>query len=240
MLKKRLFGLDVFKGWAILFMIVYHTAFDLNYFHFISIDMHKDIFWVNFRYLIVSMFLVSVGISLYLTHYPTVHWNKIYKRTLILGVVSCIISLATYFVFPHSWVYFGILHFILLASWVGLLFLPYPLLSLFTAIVILTGSAMGWVQMHWLFEILKTPLHLPPRYTEDLLQPFPWLAAVFIGITLSHYTYHIRIFQQPLWASQNIFNRILAFLGKYALPVYLIHLPLLFGFFMLIHKIVAP
>ncbi|SFV69885.1 Mlr1315 protein [hydrothermal vent metagenome] len=240
MQRKRLFGLDVFKGWAILLMIAYHTVFDLNYFHFISININKDIFWVNFRYLIVSMFLVSVGISMYLVHYPAIHWNKIYKRTLILGSASCLISIATYLVFPHSWVYFGILHFILVASWIGLLFLQHPLLSLMTAISILIGSAMGWLQMHWLFQILKTPLHLPPHYTEDLLQPFPWFAAILIGITLSYYAYPIKIFHYSFFASQNSFNKTLAFLGRHALTLYLIHLPLLFYCFMLIYKIITP
>ena len=236
LLKRRLIGLDVFKGWAIVFMMVFHITFDLNYFHFISVAVHKEIFWVNFRYLIVAMFLVSVGISLTLVHSPKILWSKMFKRTRILGAVSLVITVATYFVFPHSWVYFGIIHFILLASWLGLPFLPYPRLTLGTAIVILIGSAKGWLHTQWLFALLKTPLHLPPTYTEDVLHPFPWFAAVLIGIAMTQHGWSYTFFKHTFWTSKNKFNTLLSFLGRHALLVYLIHLPLFFGLCMLIYK----
>jgi len=237
MIKERLIGLDVFKGWAILFMMVYHISFDLNYFHFISIHMQKDFFWVQFRYLIVAMFLFSVGINLYFVHSPHIKWSKMYKRTFILGFLSLIITVATYFVFPKSWVYFGILHFILLASWMGIVFLPYPRLSLLTAFAILVGSALGWLQMHWLFNMLKIPLHLPPRFTEDLLQPFPWFAAVLLGLVFTHYGLAHKVFKLSIFTKHNTFHNVLSFLGRHALLVYLLHLPLFFGLFMLLNQI---
>jgi uncharacterized membrane protein len=233
MTTKRLVELDVFRGWAILLMVIFHITYDLNYFHFIKINLHTHIFWSNFRYLIVTIFLLSVGISLSMTHYPKIQWQKMLKRTVILGTLSLIITVATYFVFPKSWVYFGILHFILTASWIGLLFLPYPRLSLLVALLILIGSAMGWLHMHGVFSLLQDSLHLPPKFTEDVLLPFPWLAAVLIGISLTRYNLHTKLLQNKFLAAHTKVNTLLAFFGRHALLIYLIHLPLLFGLFML-------
>jgi len=233
MQQARLIGLDVFRGWAIICMIFFHLTYDLNYFHFIHVNLHTHIFWRNFRYFIVTIFLLSVGISLTMVHRPKIQWHKMFKRTLLLGSFSLLITMATSIVFPKSWVYFGILHFILFASWMGLLFLPYPRLALGIAITILIGSAMGWFHMHGLFIVLQQPLHLPPTYTEDVVRPFPWFAVVLIGIFIASYNFHITLLQNRLFSASHKLNHLLAFLGKHALWVYLIHLPLFFGLFML-------
>jgi len=217
-------------------MVIFHITYDLNYFHFITINLHTHIFWSNFRYLIVTMFLLSVGISLCITHDPKIQWRKMLKRTVILGTLSLIITIVTYFVFPKSWVYFGILHFILTASWIGLLFLSYPRLTLIVALSILIGSSIGWLHMHGLFSLLQVPLHLPPKFTEDLLPLFPWLAVLLIGISLTKYNLHTKLLKNKLLSTQTRFNTLLAFLGRHALIVYLIHLPLLFGLFMLLNR----
>jgi len=234
--KTRLTGLDAFRGWAVLLMMFFHFTYDLSYFKYIDINMRTNTFWVYERYVVVSIFLLSMGVSLALVHSAKIKWEKMYKRTLILGLASILISLATYIEFPYSWVYFGIIHFILLASWIGLSFLPYPKMALVTAVVILIGSAKGWLNEHWLFNLLQKPLHLPPTYTEDLLHPFPWLAAVLIGIAITRFGWSHTIFKHPFLTSKNRFNKLLSFFGRHALLVYLIHLPLLFGICMLLQR----
>ena len=231
----RIVGLDIFRGWAILLMLLYHFSYDLNHFRIIDIDMDHEPFWVYARYGIVTMFLLSVGISLALTHTPTIQWQKMRKRTLLLGGASLLVSIATYLQFPHTWVYFGILHFILVASWLGLLFLPYPLLALSTALVIFLGSAMGWLHMHGLFSLLQAPLHLPPGYTQDVVRLFPWFGAVLLGIVFVSYNLHTKILQNTFFSPHTSPNKILAFFGRYALVIYLIHQPILFGLFSLFH-----
>jgi uncharacterized membrane protein len=158
------------------------------------------------------------------------------KRTLILGVFSLIITIVTYFIFPKSWVYFGILHFILVSSWIGLLFLPYPRVALIFALFILIGSTMGWLHTHGLFEILQKPLRLPPTYTEDVLHPFPWFAVVLIGIFMTKYNLHIKFLRNKFLSPSHVFNTMLAFLGRHALEVYLIHLPFLFVVFIFLSR----
>ncbi len=231
----RLRELDIFRGWAILLMVIYHFSYDLSYFRIIHIDMDHEPFWVYARYLIVTMFLLSVGMSLALAHTPTIQWKKLRKRTLLLGAASLLISITTYFQFPQTWVYFGILHFILLASWLGLLFIPYPLLALLTALVIFIGSAMGWLHMHGLFYLLQAPLRLPLDYTQDVVRLFPWFGAILLGIVSVSCHIHTKLLKNTFFNPRTSHNKVLAFLGRHTLIIYLTHQPILFGLFSLLY-----
>jgi len=233
MRQNRLLGLDIFRGWAILLMVLFHLAYDLNYFQFIEINLKKDFFWEYARYVIVNMFLFSVGISLALVHTPKIRWKSMYKRTLMLGLASVLVSIATYIQFPHRWVYFGILHFILFASWIGLIFIPFPRLSFLLGFFILLGSYFGFLHTQYLFDMLQFPLHLP-KYTEDLVVFFPWFGVVLFGIGFVGFAWQDKVFTLPLFNSTNRFNLLLAFSGRHALIIYLLHQPLLFGLIMLL------
>jgi len=230
---QRIAGLDVFRGWAILLMVMYHFAYDLKYFAYISSNLDKESFWVYRRYLIVFMFLVSMGMGLKLTYRSGIAWHKVKKRTLILGVSSLLVTVVTYIQFPHTWVYFGVLHFILVASWLGLIFLPYPRFSLATAILILLGSYFGWLHTHHLFTFFQPIFHLPVHYSQDIVRLFPWFAVVLIGMVIVSYQIHIKLFSNVLFSTSFFPNRTLAFLGRHSLIVYLVHQPILFALFML-------
>ena len=231
--QQRLVGLDVFRGWAIVMMIVFHFAYDLAFFRLVHFSVVHDPFWVYFRYVIVSIFLVSVGVSLGIVHTPRIRWDKVWRRAMILGGASIVVTVATYIQAPHAWVFFGILHLIFVASLVGLAFVRVPRLALVTAVVILYGSYTGWLTglQHQFFLAVYHPLHLPHR-TEDLVRFFPWMAAVLIGIGVYGTGWYRPFFSAPFLAAQSRINRMLAFLGRHALLIYLLHLPLLFGMVM--------
>ena len=159
MTKQRFHYLDVVRGIAIILMIIYHFSFDLNNFNYIQIDLDNSLGWQSFRAVIVTLFLTTMGMSLALTHANGICWPCMKKRTLFLGGASLLVSVGSYFQFPESWIYFGILHFILFASWLGLFFVGKPLLSLVTAVIILIGSYFGWLHTQVLFDLVKHVLH---------------------------------------------------------------------------------
>jgi len=228
MTKQRIDGLDIFRGWAILFMVLYHFTFDLNHFHFIAIDMNHCLEFLISRYSIMSMFLLGVGISLALAHKNGIKWRAVAKRTLILGIASTLVTVATYVEFPNSWIYFGILHFILISSLLALAFLAYPKVALITAIIILFGSATGLLHMHGIFNFLQPLLNLPPLNSEDLVPLTPWFAVVLLGTVIVHYKLHEKIFTHNFFNSKFSWNKILKFMGKNSLLIYLVHQPILF------------
>ena len=235
MRKQRVEGLDTFRGWAILFMVAYHFTYDLNHFNLISVNMDYALSFLISRYTIMSMFLVSVGVSLALVHQHGIKWTNIKKRIIQLGMASTLVTIATYIEFPHSWVYFGILHCILVASLIGLLFLPYPKVTLVSAILILVTSATNTLSMEALFQFMQPILNLP-TYTEDLVPFVPWFAMVLIGIVLVQFKLHQKLFNLSFFSNNSLLNRGLKFMGKHSLLIYLIHQPILFAGFMLFLK----
>lgn len=229
--KQRLHYLDVARGIAIILMVIYHFCFDLDNFQFIQIEMDSDPLWRGFRFLIITLFLSTMGMSLALTHAKGICWYCLKKRTLLLGGAAILVSVASYLQFPQTWIYFGVLHFILFASWIGLFFVDKPWLSLITAIIILVGTIFGWLNTNVLFSFVQQPLHLPPEYTEDLVSIFPWFAVVLIGIFIVANDWHF----SPQLKANFISNKV-GFLGRHSLLIYMIHQPILFGAVMLFAK----
>ena len=232
MSQQRLHYLDVMRGIAIILMVIYHFFFDLDNFNIIQLEMDTDLFWRGLRMIIISFFLITMGMSLALTHANGVCWGCLRKRTLFLGGAALLVSIASYVQFPDTWIYFGILHFILFASWLGLLFLGKPWLSLITALIIVVGYFADWLHTDMLFNLLQQPLNLPFYYTEDLVTIFPWFALVLIGIFIIAKDWHL----YPQLKPNPITNKV-GFLGRHSLLIYMLHQPLLFGAVMLFSKL---
>ena len=232
----RVDGLDILRGFAILLMIIFHTSYDLNYFNYIDIKITKDPFWLNFRVLIVTLFLLAVGISLYLTHKDGIKWQKVKKRAFILAVASILVTVATYIVFPNEWVYFGILHSILVLSILALPFINRGYLSLLLAVAILIGYNFYNINMHPLFNLLQKPLNLPTN-TVDLAPIIPWFSVVLVGLSIGSLNLYKRVFSLKLFKIDNNFTNLLKILGKNSLFVYIIHQPVIFGMLFLIKNI---
>ncbi len=224
---KRYLEVDFIRGIALVLMVAFHLCFDLNYFHYIDIDIRHGLDWRYFRYLILSLFIGTVGISLVLANQEAINYKKIALRAGKLLLASILISIASYVMNPNMWIYFGVIHFILVGSLLGLLFIRLPYLSLGLGIIIIILFNLELINMHWLYNYLKAPLHLP-KYTEDLVQFVPWFALILIGIFIGTKKW----FDFNLTASP-IVNPIV-FLGRHALIIYLVHQPILFGIFELL------
>ena len=192
--KKRLIGIDIFRGWAILLMVIFHFSFDLDYFNIIDFHIQSSTFFTWFRFVIVSMFLLTVGMSLKLAHQKKINWSSLKQRAFYLGVSALLVSISSYIIFPNTWIYFGILHFILVASFMVLPLLNYPYLSLIIGITSFISFHLNLINMHWLFNILVTPLHLPPTISVDVVRFVPWISFVLLGMSVVSLGWHQKIF----------------------------------------------
>ncbi|MEA1983111.1 MAG: heparan-alpha-glucosaminide N-acetyltransferase [Campylobacterota bacterium] len=231
----RVQGLDVLRGYAIVLMVIFHFSFDLNNFGYISTDMKHGLEWRYFRYVIVTMFVFLAGVSLYLANQNGIDFQKAKRRFFTLLAASLLVTIGSYTQFPKTWIYFGILHFFLVASLVGLVFLRLPILSFIVGANIILGYIFGYLSMHWLFELLHAPLHLPVRYTEDLASFVPWFGVFLLGMSFAHYEiFTQRLFNNSFVNQKHRFNDGLSFLGSHSLVVYLLHQPIFFGAFLLI------
>ncbi len=215
-------------------MVVFHFCFDLSNFHYVEFDLKHGAFWHYYRYFIVSMFVFASGISLQIAYRKGIDKKKLLKRLLMLGSASLAVSIGSYTQFPNTWIYFGILHFFLFASIAGLLFLKIPKIALLTSLAIIVGYNFKLINMHWLYQLLQAPLHLPVRYTEDLANIFPWFGVFLLGIVFGYYQLADKFFGLKMFTAQSKFNIVFSYIGKHSLLIYLLHQPLFFGIFLLL------
>jgi uncharacterized membrane protein len=222
MIKNRIYEIDVLRGFAIFLMVIFHFSYDLTIFRYVQIDFLNDSYWVTFRVIIVGLFLSMVGMSLYISYHKKIYFNKLIRRSKILLLACIAISIGTYFSFPNQWIFFGIIHFVLIASIIGVFFVKIPFTSLIIGIVIIILSYMNIIHLNFLMEWARNNLNLPYQ-TMDLVPLFPWMGAVLIGIYLQY---------QNLFGfkfSKSKIKDILSYLGKRSLLIYMIHQPILFS-----------
>jgi uncharacterized membrane protein len=218
----RYVQLDFTRGVAIVLMVIFHFSFDLNNFHFINTDIYHGVFWQYFRFLILTIFLLCVGISLSITHKKQINIKKVFKRFFILLLLASFVSIASFITFANTWIYFGVLHFIAISSILALIFLRLTWLNLFLGVTIIALFFLDIINMHWLYNILQSPLHLP-KYTEDLVPLFPWFGIILIGLFIGKK----ELYLFPL--KESYITQKIAYLGKHSLLIYMAHQPLLFG-----------
>jgi len=205
---------DVLRGFTVILMFIFHFTFDLNYFEMIKLDMLRSPFWYFLPRLIVFLFLFAVGMGLYLAHSKVIKWKPFLKRFFLISFWAIIISLVTYTLFPDNWIYFGTLHCIALVSFISLLFLNRPKISLFIALALFLPSIFLNYNLPWI-EL--------PHSSWDYISPFPWMGASLLGIFAAHHElYKVKVPENRLTKSLN-------YLGQHSLFIYLLHQPLFFG-----------
>lgn len=230
----RLPGLDLARGIAILAMIAFHFCFDLSYWQLASFNMLGDWRWIWSRNLIVTAFLAIMGISLVLGHDHSAH--RFWRRLALLGAAALAISLISWLMFGERFIYFGVLHFALVASVLGrgLLFLPRRpwLWGLAGLLCLLAGLAPGFAAMeprwlNWLGLAAVKPA------TEDYVPLLPWFGVVLWGMVAGAW---LAARSGAGIRPSSLPGRLLVWLGRHSLLIYLLHQPLLMaGFWLLLN-----
>lgn len=213
----RLNSVDQMRALALLLMAVFHFSYDLSVFGLIEFSM-QDPFWAWFRFVIVTLFFLSVGISLVLANPDGIRWRPFWHREAKIIAGALAISALSYLAYADAWIWFGVLHFIAVASLLALPVLYLPRFALVTGVgLFLLYNLTPWFNLAFLYDALQTPLNLP-EYTMDLTRLIPWLGMVYIGIYLGHR----RLFglhDIPLLSGQPWLN----WLGRHSLGFYLLH-----------------
>jgi len=222
--------LDALRGLAIVWMAVFHFGFDLNHFGWISQDFYRDPFWTGQRSCIVSLFLFCAGGGQALAMLNGQGTARFWKRWGQVAACALLVTLGSWFMFPNSWISFGVLHGIaamLLLLRLGLARLPdVALLALAVAAIALphfvqhTAFDTRWTD--WLGLVTHKPI------TEDYVPMLPWLAAMLLGFVATR-------IRPQLW--QGTAPRPLAVLGRWSLSFYMVHQPVLIGALMAVQSL---
>ncbi|AWN42233.1 DUF1624 domain-containing protein [Methylobacterium durans] len=224
----RLAVIDAARGAAIVAMVVYHTVWDLG---FLSLTPDNYALTSPGRaaaHLIAGSFLFLVGVGLVLMNGDRIRPRPFGLRLLRIGAAALLITLATYFAFPDSFIFFGVLHCIALASVLALPFLRLP-----PALILLAAGLVAAAPHLIASPLLDAPalrflgLGVTLPRTNDYVPLFPWFGAVLAGLVAG------RAFLPRLAASRigrwhpGRAGRALAFAGRHSLAIYLLHQPLL-------------
>ena len=222
--RKRSYEIDLLRGLAIVLMVIFHFSYDLTVFGWADFSTSKDIEWIIFRAVIVSSFLLAVGMSSYSAYQKSVNKNKLIKSVSKLFAVSMFITLGSFFMHPNAWVYFGIIHFVTVALPISVLFVRAPYIALIIGIGCFVGFWSGILNLYPVWQWSVSNLGIPSR-TVDLVSFFPWIGVVLIGV----FVMHKELFQVKVKTSA--ISDKLVILGQHSLVIYLIHQPVLYGLF---------
>jgi uncharacterized membrane protein len=241
---QRIASVDALRGAAICMMIVYHAAFDLNWFHIISADFNHHPFWLGFRDLIVSSFLLLVGVSLVLARRAGISPRRFWRRIALVGACALLVTAGSYAAFPKTFITFGILHCIVVSSILGWPLVRFPRAALLVGIVVIAvGATIGvtlfdppWFKGVALLDVpwlnwVGLMTHRPA--TEDYVPVLPWFGVVLVGISIGWWLVGRRL--HTLRPIPRAAPKWLTWLGRHSLLVYMVHQPIMIGILRVLH-----
>ena len=231
----RFASIDALRGVAIVWMTAFHFCFDLNHFGYLQQDFYNDPWWTWQRSAIVSLFLFCAGLGQAVAVDQRQDTRRFWKRWAQVAGCALLVTVGSYFVFPKSFIYFGVLHGIALmlvivrftSGWGRWLWLAGAVaIGLKLAAI---GAHAMWPSLdflnsrpwNWLGLISRKP------QTEDYVPLVPWLGVMWWGMAAGRWLLARRREQlnRPLPAA----CAPLAWLGRWSLAWYMLHQPILFG-----------
>lgn len=239
---RRWDAIDVARGLAIAAMVVYHFSWDLSFLQLIGTNILQVPAWRWFARGIAGSFLMLAGVGLALAHAHGFRRAPFLKRLLKVGGAALAVTVVTYFAFPESYIFFGILHCIAVSSVLALPFLRlHPALTLVVAVFcliapwLLTSPALDAPWLGWLGLGASDPV------TNDYVPIFPWFGLVLIGVAAGKL---LLARQETLglarWRAESPLFKALVWTGRKSLPIYLTHQIVLLGILYGVAQIVGP
>jgi uncharacterized membrane protein len=226
--KTRVIAVDAIRGVAIAGVVLFHFVWDIEFAGFIS-GIANHPLWLAFGRSLAGSFMILVGVSLVLAAQKGFHPARYLGRLLKIVLAAVTITAVTWFAFPATFIYFGILHAIAAATLIGTLFLRTPAL-----VCLLAGIVVFLVPMLWQSAIFDTrwlawigfAQRVPPSY--DFVPIFPWVGLTLIGVGAAKWLLsgrQVAILDRLIPDGQS--SRALAWMGRRSLVIYLLHQPVL-------------
>lgn len=263
--RARLPLIDFLRGLALWAMFAFHLVWDLAQFGWIDRDTPYTPLVHWFGHAIAVSFLLLVGVSLVLAETakgPLWRSAGFWRRWGQVALAAAAISAVSFWLFPATPIFFGILHCIALASLIALPFVAAPpvwALSLGAAALLAPHFFAAPTFDAKIFWWTGLGTYLPA--SNDFRPLLPWMAYVLFGVALGRWTIAGQLARReaPSYGDAAIhwphppptellrparnggpLFRALTFCGRHSLAFYLIHQPLLFGFFTLLGLIATP
>lgn len=238
---QRFIELDILRGFAILFMIILHLFWDLDYFGILSLN--KNFYSLNI--IVPMMFFLLVGICLAVNNNKYKHQpRKMHLRTVQRGLwilnLGILLTLLTAVFLPDRPILFGVLHCIGCCIILSTLLLRFKSTNIIlAAFIIVSGLALGFfytTEDPTMVE-LATGIHEADigKHTIDYFPILPWFGVCLVGIALGNILYKDNKRRYPLPdLSRYKPTKLFSWMGQHSLAIYLIHQPLIAGVLFLV------
>ena len=224
---QRLQRLDALRGLAMLWMTAFHFAFDLNHAGYIHQNFYEDPVWTWQRSAIVSLFLFTAGMGQAVAVAQGQGWPRFWRRWAQVAGCALLVSIGSSFMFPRSWIFFGVLHGIAVMLVGARLLAPlrgwlWPLAAGCIALPALwrhPGFDAPWLA--WIGLVTRKPV------TEDWVPVLPWFGVMLAGLAGAQWLLTHR--RAAFAGAVPGVLRPLALLGRWSLSFYMLHQPVLIG-----------
>ena len=231
----RYWELDYLRALAIVWMVVFHLLWDLDYFGLIPGEIFNAYMsWPGLRVVFFFLVGVSLTISYRRTQLAGLQGGRLYQKYLLRGLATFVWGMVITLVVTVAGtgsILFGTLHSIGLSVMIAYPLLRFTIPNLFVGVGLI---ALGWylsefvsVGFSWLLWLGFQPV----GYTSlDYFPLLPWFGVVCLGIFVGNLMYAPagRRFRLPDLPDNRALKTI-QLIGSNALPIYLIHQPILFG-----------
>jgi len=237
----RFWEIDTLRGIAVILMICFHFLYDLNYFHYVSVDLHNNFFLV-YVYFTATLFLLLVGISATLRYshlQKTFTKDKIkynfFFRGLFIFCLGLLITFVSWLYIPEGFIIFGVLHCIGISIIFAYPFIHYiiqPFVLGFLFIVFGIFLKTLRFDFPWLLWLGFTPYNF---YTVDYFPLLPWFGVVLIGVSIGNILYENGFRKFFLKDKTHlVIIKIVTFFGRHSLIIYFLHQIIFIGMFTLL------
>lgn len=238
-------AIDALRGAAIVWMTVYHFCFDLNHFGWIQQDFYRDPVWTGQRTAIVSLFLFCAGLGQAVAVAQGQSWPRFWRRWAQVAGCALLVTAGSYWMYPQSFIYFGVLHGIAVMLVVARLTAGWGAWLWLAGALAIGAHHAAW-QAHaagMLPQVLNTPalnwlglVGHKPR-TEDYVPLLPWLGVMWWGLAAGRWL----LAHRPAWVQTPMPAAAgpLSWMGRWSLSWYMLHQPVMIGALMAV-KALAP
>lgn len=229
---------DALRGLAVVWMTVFHLAYDLNHFRFIQQSFLTDPFWTTQRTVIVSLFLATAGCGQAIAVAQGQGWRRFGRRWVQVAGCAALVSVGSWLMFPRTYIHFGVLHALavllvlarLTAGWgnwlwpLGAVAMAMPLVATGLHTMLgngVSGSMLDGRALNWLGLVSRKPV------TEDWVPVLPWLGVLWWGMAAGRWL----LAGRPQWLAAPLppCARPLVVLGRWSLSWYMVHQPVMIG-----------
>ena len=232
--------IDILKGVAVIFMIIFHIFYFPNQYGFKEFNYDTDTLNLIAR-IAQIIFITGVGINIYLSYKNSKtkedFYEKQLKRIFKLLAFAVFITVFSYFIFGDKFVKFGILHFMAIASLLLMLFVNNQKAIIGIIFVALILKVLINQDPNMFLFVPKKLAFITGFYSSyssvDHFSIIPWITYVCAGLLIAKYASEKKINPPQIYKTLKETKLVkgVQWCGKKSLEIYIIHWIVLYVFF---------